>query len=58
MRGKMRSSPLLVVIGGLLGTSAAHGDHGGQKSIVLDEHANWMMRHMAGTFLRDPEPAA
>lgn len=31
------------------GACLAHGDHGdhGQKPIV-DEHANWMTRHMAG----------
>ena len=51
---KMLSSALLGIVAGLLGTCAAHGDHGGQQKIELDEHADWMMRHMAGTFFVEP----
>lgn len=38
------------------GACRAHGDHGdhGQKPIV-DEHANWMTRHMAGKQIRGGE---
>jgi len=48
----MRStSPVLVLITALASRAAAHGDHGGshgQKPMV-DEHADWMTKHMAGT---------
>ncbi len=42
-------SRLVFLLVALASTAAAHDDHGGhgQKPIV-DEHANWMTRHMAG----------
>ena len=44
----MRSSSLFLL--GVAGTVLAHGDHAavGQKPIV-DDSANWMTKHMAGT---------
>ena len=52
----MHLTSSLVLLASLLGSAAAHGDHGAQKKIELDEHANWMMIHMAGAFCDGPNP--
>jgi hypothetical protein len=36
----------------------AHGSHGsGSQKPIVDENANWMTRHMAGTFAAPHGPA-
>ncbi|KAI9902033.1 hypothetical protein N3K66_003850 [Trichothecium roseum] len=36
-----------VILAGLVGLAAAHGDHGGSKAPVVPADANWMTKHMA-----------
>ena len=37
------------LLAGLVARASAHGDHGHSQKPMVDENANWMTKHMAGT---------